>query len=503
MPSFFSQFSKPLVILDLANNHNGNLDHAKRIIEEASEVMRPSGVPFAIKFQYRNLDTFIHDDFKGNHDFPYIKRFESTRLDWDQFKELVDFIRFHGGLAACTPFDEISVEMVEKHEFDILKIASASFTDWPLLERVAKSELPIVASTAGAAVDDIDRVASFLSHREKDFALMHCVAAYPTRDDDLQLNRIDMLRNRYRGIPIGYSTHESPKNVDAVKIAIAKGASILERHIGVATSEVGLNAYSSSPELLSSWLNSIEDGLKACGRLDGHFPTIQSEQEALYGLRRGVFVKRDVAVGETIKDEDVRFAIPLLTDQLSANDWSKYRKVTTQVQLKAGSPLLTSQVNVEDSHAIVNDIVQRSRTLFKESHVVVPNRAELEISHHYGLEKFNEFGLVMVTVVNRDYCKKLLLVFPGQQHPEQWHNTKEETFNCLFGELELRLDGEWQTLHPGDSIVVKPGVRHFFTSRSGCVFEEISSTHQVVDSFYTDEAITKNPHRKTFVGFWS
>jgi quercetin dioxygenase-like cupin family protein len=127
----------------------------------------------------------------------------------------------------------------------------------------------------------------------------------------------------------------------------------------------------------------------------------------------------------------------------------------------------------------------------------------LEISHHYGLEKFNEFGLVMVTVVNREYCKKLLVVFAGQQHPEQWHISKEETFNCLHGELDLRLNGEWQTLRPGDSVVVKPGVRHFFTSKTGCVFEEISSTHQVADSFYTDEEITKNPHRKTFVGFWS
>ena len=503
MKPFFDKIKAPLVVLDLANNHNGDIAHAKEIIETAVSILKPSGLSFAIKFQYRDLDSFIHEGFKGNHQFPYIKRFESTRLSWDEFSELIEFTRSLGALTACTPFDENSVGWIEEHGIDILKIASASFTDWPLLEKVVSTSKPIIASTAGASIEEVDRVASFFEHRSKVFALMHCVAAYPTPDEDLQLNRIDVLRDRYKGIPIGYSTHEDPKNTGAVLMAIAKGATILERHIGISTPDARLNGYSSSPDELQSWVSGILAGLLSCGQSGSFFPKNESEEAALQGLRRGVYAKHEIGENEIVKDSDVFFAIPLLENQLSANEWSKYLQVRTRKQISGRGPLVKSELLLDDLHEKVDLIVKRSRELFAESRVVLPSKSHLEISHHYGLDRFDEFGLVMITVVNREYCKKILAVFPDQSHPEQWHESKEETFNCLYGELELRLDGEWVTLKPGDSAVVQPGVRHFFTSKSGCVFEEISSTHQAMDSFYTDDSIMANRDRKTFVGFWS
>jgi quercetin dioxygenase-like cupin family protein len=156
-----------------------------------------------------------------------------------------------------------------------------------------------------------------------------------------------------------------------------------------------------------------------------------------------------------------------------------------------------------DEQEVIWGIVQKARDLFSASGVTLPQHAELEISHHYGLSRFEDFGLLMVTVVNRDYCKKLLGVLPGQSHPEQYHNRKEESFHCLSGELDLVLDGERRVIRPGDVVLVQPGVRHSFSSKSGCVIEEISSTHFKDDSFYTDESIDRNPNRKTFVSFWT
>jgi quercetin dioxygenase-like cupin family protein len=247
----------------------------------------------------------------------------------------------------------------------------------------------------------------------------------------------------------------------------------------------------------------VTEALLSCGQVGGSFPKNSSEEAALRGLRRGVYAKREIGESEVVKDSDVFFAIPLLESQVSANDWSKYLQVRAPRRISSGAPLMKNELLLNDSHEKVDLIVQRSRELFSKSRVVLPSKSHLEISHHYGLERFDEFGLVMITVVNREYCKKILGVFPSQSHPEQWHNSKEETFNCLYGELELRLDGEWMTLKPGDSVVVQPGVRHFFTTKTGCVFEEISSTHQVMDSFYTDDTIMDNRERKTFVGFWS
>jgi len=105
-------------------------------------------------------------------------------------------------------------------------------------------------------------------------------------------------------------------------------------------------------------------------------------------------------------------------------------------------------------------------------------------------------------VVNRDYCKKLLVTLPGQLHPEQYHEQKEETFHVLYGEVELILDGVSNILHPGDVLTVEPGVRHAFTSQTGSVIEEISTTHFKQDSFYTDPAIMQNKQRKTLLTYW-
>ncbi len=108
----------------------------------------------------------------------------------------------------------------------------------------------------------------------------------------------------------------------------------------------------------------------------------------------------------------------------------------------------------------------------------------------------------MITVVNREYCKKLIIVLPGQQHPEQFHKQKEETFVVLHGDLELTLDDKKNELLKGDVVTVEPLVRHRFTTKNGCVVEEISSTHYTDDSFYTDKNITNNKNRKTFITHW-
>jgi mannose-6-phosphate isomerase-like protein (cupin superfamily) len=109
----------------------------------------------------------------------------------------------------------------------------------------------------------------------------------------------------------------------------------------------------------------------------------------------------------------------------------------------------------------------------------------------------------MVTIVNRDYCKKVIGVFPGQAHPEHVHKKKEETFICMSGTLIVDLDGVTHTLKPGDVLTVEVGVKHSFHSPDGAVFEEISSTHFVDDSYYTDDSINANAERKTKLSVWS
>ena len=98
------QFSfKNLFIYDMANNHMGDMDHAAKIIEEVARVSNAAGVRGALKFQFRQLDTFIHPDFKGNMDHKFVKRFSETRLEMDQFAKLAKMVRYLFRAAASLP----------------------------------------------------------------------------------------------------------------------------------------------------------------------------------------------------------------------------------------------------------------------------------------------------------------------------------------------------------------------------------------------------------------
>lgn len=497
-----SRIPAPLMVLEMANNHMGDVAHGIELIRAFGEVCRDFPYSFAFKLQYRDLDTFIHPRARGRDDVPYVKRFSETRLSRADFDLLVNEMRANGFLTMATPFDEPSVDLIESQSLDFIKIASCSFTDWPLLERIVASDKPVIASTAGASLDDIDRVISFLTHRQKDFAVLHCVGEYPTPDDRLHLSQVDFLRARYSGVRIGFSTHEAPDHVDIVKIAAAKGVTLFEKHVGLPTARYPINAYSANPAQIRAWLEAAQLAWTICGVGDCRLPANPAETTSLRSLRRGVFAKHSILAGESIHSKDVYFAFPPEAGQFTANDWSKYSTFVATTDIQPDAPIVPENTQHEDRRAQVWSIAQRIKSLLDTSKIVVPGSADLEISHHYGLERFDETGLVLITVVNRGYCKKLLVSLPGQSHPEQYHERKEETFHVLYGEVHLTLDGAQRICHPGDVVTIEPGVRHTFFSPDGSVIEEISSTHFTNDSFYTDDSINKNRDRKTFLTYW-
>ena len=120
------------------------------------------------------------------------------------------------------------------------------------------------------------------------------------------------------------------------------------------------------------------------------------------------------------------------------------------------------------------------------------------------IQNFRKIGAVIIGCINRDYCKKLVVQLPGQEHPSHYHARKEETFQVLHGVLSVKVDGRVRELHPGDTVLVQPGVWHSFWTQTGVIFEEVSTTHYNDDSFYEDKWINKleRSERKTVVGNW-
>jgi sialic acid synthase SpsE/mannose-6-phosphate isomerase-like protein (cupin superfamily) len=495
---------KQLFIFEMANNHMGSLEHGMKLIQEFAQVKEGyDEFDFAIKFQFRNIDTFIHPDYKDRMDLKYVKRFTETRLTQDQFLALKQEAERLGFLTVCTGFDEDSVDAIEAMGFPLIKIASCSFTDWPLLNRIADTKMPIIASTAGSTLEEIDNVVAFFTNRNKDLTIMHCVGEYPTETTNLQLNQIDMLVNRYPEVKIGYSTHEDPNDPNIIPLAISKGAQVFEKHVAVVTDEFPKNAYSATPDQVAAWLASARTAFQICGDTVGRPPASDKELADLRRFKRGVFAKRPISKGEVVTRDDVFYAFPCQDGQILANDMSKYMRFTAEKNFGVNEAVQLADVEKTNLREQLYDIVQNVKAFLMSTDVVFPPDANLEISHHYGIDNFYETGITMITVVNRGYCKKLIIALPGQSHPEQYHKKKEETFVILHGEVSLYLDDSEKNLSKGDVVTIEAGVRHRFETSTGCVIEEVSSTHFKDDSYYTDLVIAKNQNRKTFIPHWT
>ena len=494
---------RDLFVLDMANNHQGDVEHGLNIIRQHAAVLHNHRVRGGIKFQFRQLDSFVHLTHKQNSDNRHIPRFLSTSLDREQFQALFDEVKEQGLIAICTPFDEESVDVITDMGFDILKVASCSARDWPLLERIAEAGKPVIASTGGLLIDQIDDMASFFDHRAVDHAIMHCVSIYPTPSEACNLNNIAMLRERYPGRVIGWSTHEDPADTVPVQVAIAKGAEMYERHVGLATEAYNLNAYSSTPEQLDAWVAATRKAIALCGSYARTAPAAV-EAESIDGLRRGVFARRPLKKGATLDRDQVYFAMPYTEGQISSGEWKAGITVLADVQPNA--PLMSEELATPSASDIqvIKSAVHEVKALLNQARVALNSDFEVEYSHHYGISNFPETGAIIINCINREYCKKIIVQLPGQAHPTHYHQRKEETFQVLHGVLQVSVEGHVRALQPGETCLVQPGVWHSFWTDTGCVFEEISTTHFSDDSYYKDKRINKmdRSERKTIVDHW-
>lgn len=492
-----------LFVFDMANNHQGEVDHGLRIIREIAEVARKHGIRGAIKFQFRQLDSFIHPDHHRNSAAKHIDRFLSTRLTVDHYKTLLDAVRQEGLVAICTPFDEESVDLITEMDFDVIKVASCSARDWPLLEKIGEACLPVIFSTGGIELPDVDAVVSFFEHRGVPHAIMHCVSLYPIPDHEFHLNQIDIFRRRYPKHVIGWSTHEVPSNVLPGQLAVAKGARMFERHVGVETDAIKLNSYSSTPEEIDQWISACLYAVKLCGGGESRAIT-EAEASAIDSLRRGVYARKALKKGAEVKREDVFFAMPYVEGQIESGVWRDGSRVSRDFPKEA--PLMQGDVELvrKSSAGVLKSAIHDIKALLNHACVELNSEFQTEFSHHYGVEKFREVGTLIISCINREYCKKIIVQLPGQRHPAHYHKRKEETFQVLYGVLEAEIDGHRRTLHPGEMALVQPGVWHKFWSNTGCVFEEISTTHYNNDSYYNDRRINEMPRadRKTVVEHW-
>lgn len=311
-----------LFVLELANNHWGSLERGMKIITDFARIVRFNNVKAAIKLQFRDVDRFVHKDFRDRQDIRYIKKTVDTQMSREDFKTMVDYIVDQGCIPMATPFDEASVDMMHEMGMGIIKVASSDLNDWVLLEKIASTGKPVIVSTGGSSLKDVDDLVKFFRKRNIPLAINHCVSIYPSEDGELEINQIDFLRKRYPENVIGYSTHEMTDWTSSVMIAYAKGARTFERHIDIEYDDgKQVAAYCTLPHQADQWFKAWKKAIEMCGP-PGTQKRIPPKKEVEYldQLVRGVYAKRDLKKGDKLRPEDFYLAVPLQKGQISCRE---------------------------------------------------------------------------------------------------------------------------------------------------------------------------------------
>lgn len=337
-----------LFVLEAANNHWGDLKRGKKIINDFAAVARSNNVRAAIKFQFRDVENFVHDEFKGNQEIRYIKKTEATKMTVSSYRQLGEAVRRAGCIPMATPFDEKSVDLCVELDFPIFKIASSDVNDWPLLERVAYHSRPTIISTGGASENSIDKAVAFFEKRNIPLAINHCVSLYPSEDSDLELSQIIYLRNRYRGHVIGFSTHEKTSWDASMHISYALGARTWERHVDIDYEDVPVAPYCSLPVQIDTWFKSFHKSREMLGSSSDE-RRIVARAETIYldALVRGVHARRDLKAGYEFSsqsfNQDFQLLIPLRQGQVSTREIINGTILTTDVS--AGDPISIDSIS--------------------------------------------------------------------------------------------------------------------------------------------------------------
>jgi N-acetylneuraminate synthase len=384
---------------------------------------------------------------------------------------------------------------MERLGVDVVKVASCSIDDWPLLEEVSEINKKIIISTGGANFNTLRKVYKLFKSKDRDFAFMHCVGEYPTLQSHANLQRIRDLKYEFSDIQVGFSTHEPPAEKSIVPLALAMGCDIIEKHIAIPNESRGWkpNDYSCTPEQIETLFKEIVEIQKS---IDGK---PEDEVKELSLIKRGIYLKKNLDKGHLLTLDDIYFAYPLQEGQLDPSNYYDIVGSKTTINLTKDKPLNESDI-IQDE-VIIGRVKTKVLSLLEKANITITPDDEVEISAHYGLEKFEEIGCLIINKINREYCKKIIVQLSNQKHPVHHHVSKEETFELLYGDCKLNLNGKDIELEVGKPILIRRGVNHSFLSKGGCVIEEISTTHYLNDSKYDDININKIDlsNRKSYI----
>jgi sialic acid synthase SpsE/sugar phosphate isomerase/epimerase len=293
--------SAAFLIAEIGNNHNGSLDTAKLLIDEALA----AGADCA-KFQMRNLAHLYRNsgdandasaDLGAQYTLDLLSRFQ---LSSAQMFEAFDYCKQKGILPLCTPWDHDSLRQLEEYGMLAYKLASADLTNHELVEAMARTGKPLICSTGMSSEAEIVEVVALLKKHNASFVLLHCNSTYPAPFKDINLQYMDHLR-QIGDCLVGYSGHE--RGIAVPIAAVARGAKVIEKHFTLDRNWEGNDhRVSLLPDEFRTMVQSIREVEQAMGSGDARRVT-QGEMMNREMLAKSLIAKRDIAIGDLISAE--------------------------------------------------------------------------------------------------------------------------------------------------------------------------------------------------------
>jgi N-acetylneuraminate synthase/sialic acid synthase len=336
------------VIAEIGHNHQGNLETAREMFKVAKECGAD-----AVKLQKRNnRELFTRAGYEKPYDNPnsygatYGEHREFLEFGGIEYKELLDYANEIGVTMFSTAFDFSSADFLAKLDMPAYKLASGDLKNIPLLTHIAEFQKPMILSTGGGTMDDVNRAYDAVMPINQQLCILQCTAGYPAEFSELNLSVITTFRERFPNTVVGLSSHDN-----GIAMAIAAymlGARVVEKHFTLNHTWKGTDhAFSLEPIGFRKMVRDLERTKVAIG--NGVKQTYESEKNPIIKMGKKLVAARDLPVGYTIRREDIALKSP--GDGLPPYELDKVVGRVTRQELKEDDDITYEVLNGAENWA--------------------------------------------------------------------------------------------------------------------------------------------------------
>ncbi|MES2059972.1 MAG: N-acetylneuraminate synthase family protein [Patescibacteria group bacterium] len=329
------------IIAEIGLNHQGDMKLAKKLIDIAIKAKVD-----AVKFQKRSIkkvytkESLEHTSDQENAITYTLNHIKNTELSDKDMADLVAYTKGKGVDFLCTPWDEESLMLLHSLDLPAFKIASADMFNLKLLSKAAALKKPLIISTGMSFLSEIEQMVEFLKKQNVEYILLHCNSTYPASYHDINLNFIEVLRDKFSPV-VGYSGHEM--GISASLAAVAKGAKVIERHLTLDRTMSGPDHKASlEPKEFEDLVREIRIVESALGD-NIRFPT-RGEYLNRETLAKSIVAAHDLKKGRALSYDDLDVKSPGKGTNPMKLDLFVGKKITRDI--KKDDFILESDINL-------------------------------------------------------------------------------------------------------------------------------------------------------------